>query len=157
MAFNSRGFMKQQFEARTADVRVLELAEWFDKDTDPVFTVRGLTFEELNKADNAADNSKAMIELISRLQTKDGPAIAEGIKDAFGVGKETPANMVKRINHLVMGSVEPVIDEEFAVKLANTFPIEFMTLTNKVIELTGKGYVPGKQKGSTKSQKSEPV
>ena len=149
--------MKQQFEARTAEVRVSELADWFDGDADPVFTVRGLTFEELNKADNAADNSKAMLELITRLQTKDGAQIAEGIKDAFGVGKDTPANMVKRINHLVMGSVDPVIDEEFAVKLANTFPIEFMSLTNKVIELTGKGYVPGKQKGSTRSQKSEPA
>ena len=154
MAFNSKAFMKQQFEARTEDVRVLELDAWFDEESDPVFTVRGLTFEELAKADAAADNSKAMLNLVASLQTKDGDAIGEGIKDAFGVGKETPANMIKRINHLVMGSVSPEIDEEFAVKLANTFPVEFTQLTNKIVELTGKGYQPGKQKGSTRSRTS---
>ena len=152
MAFDNKAFMKQQFEARTDDVRVSELSEWFAEGDEPLFKVRGLTFEELNKADNAAENSKAMLNLVAQLQTKDGAAIAEGIKDAFGIGKDTPANMIKRINHLVMGCVSPEIDEEFAVKLANTYPIEFTQITNKIIELTGKGFMPGKPKGSTRSR-----
>jgi len=152
MAFNSKEFMKQSFNSRTEDVRVVELASWFAEGDEPVFKVRGLTFEELNKADNAADNSKAMLNLVATLQTKDGTAIADGIKDAFGIGKDTPANMVKRINHMVMGSVDPEIDEEFAVKLASTFPIEFTLISNKIIELTGKGFMPGKPKGSTRSR-----
>ena len=141
--------MRQQFEARTDNVPVPELAAWFDEESDPVFIVRGLTFEELSKADAAADNSKTMLNLVASLTTKDGKAIAEGIKDAFGVGQETPTNMIKRINHLVMGSVQPEIDEQFAVKLASTFPVEFTQLTNKIVALTGKGFEPGKPKGST--------
>ena len=157
MGFNAKGFMNQPFDARTEDVIVAELASWFDKDEKPVFTVRGLTFEELNKADNAADNSKAMLNLVATLQTKDGAAIAEGVKDAFGIGKDTPANMIKRINHLVMGSVSPTIDEELAVKLASTYPIEFTQISNKIIELTGKGFMPGKPKGSTRSRTQKPA
>lgn len=147
--FNSKAFMRQQFEARTDNVPVPELAAWFDEESNPVFIVRGLTFEELSKADAAADNSKTMLNLVASLTTKDGKAIAEGIKDAFGVGQETPTNMIKRINHLVMGSVQPEIDEQFAVKLASTFPVEFTQLTNKIVALTGKGFEPGKPKGST--------
>lgn len=157
MAFNSKEFMKQPFDARTEDVRVVELASWFAEGDEPVFKVRGLTFEELNKADNAADNSKAMLNLVATLQTKDGTAIADGIKDAFGIGKDTPANMIKRINHMVMGSVDPKIDEELAVKLASTYPIEFTIISNKIIELTGKGFMPGKLKGSTRSQTQKPA
>jgi hypothetical protein len=148
-AFNNKAFMRQQFENRTHDVPVSELVAWFDEDADPIFTVRGLTFEELSKADAAADNSATMLNLVASLSTKDGKAIAEGIKDAFGVGQETPTNMIKRINHLVMGSVQPEIDEQFAVKLASTFPVEFTQLTNKIVELTGKGFLPGKAKSST--------
>jgi hypothetical protein len=151
MAFDNKAFMKEQFEARTADVPVVELQDWFPDGEDAVFTVRGLTFAELSKADAAADNSGAMLKLLASIQSKNGAEIGEGIKDAFGVGIETPVNMIKRIQHLMMGSVAPVMDEEFVVKLANTFPVEFTAVTNKIIELTGKGYVPGKQKGSTKT------
>jgi hypothetical protein len=156
MAFDKKAFMNAQFEARTADVTVSELADWFP-DGEAVFTVRGLTFEELSKADAAADNSGAMLKLLTSIQAKNGADIGEGIKDAFGVGKDTPVNMIKRIHHLMTGSVEPDVDEEFAVKLANTYPVEFTAITNKIIELTGRGYVPGKQKGSTKSPKPEPA
>ncbi|MDX1399906.1 MAG: hypothetical protein R3204_15365 [Oceanospirillum sp.] len=155
MGFDAKGFMKAQFEARTEDVPVSELKDWFPDGEAAVFTVKGLTFEELSKADAAADNSGAMLKLLASIQNKNGGDIGEGIKDAFGVGKETPVNMIKRINHLVMGCVCPEVDEEFAVKLANTFPVEFTAITNKIIELTGRGYVPGKQKSSTRSKKSE--
>jgi hypothetical protein len=40
---------------------------------------------------------------------------------------------------LVMGSVSPKIELPAAVKLAECFPIEFLSLTNEISELTGKG------------------
>lgn len=149
MGFNTKEFQKTEFVARTEKVRVADLSAWFDEGEEPVFVVRGLTFEELCKAESMADNSKAMLNLMASIQQRDGIAIGEGIKDAFGVGKETPANMIKRINHLVIASIDPVIDEELAVKIASTFPIEFTAVTNKITELTGKGFVPGKRKGCT--------
>jgi hypothetical protein len=38
-----------------------------------------------------------------------------------------------------MASVNPTIDKPLAVKLAEQYPIEFYTLTNKITELTGLG------------------
>lgn len=145
--------MKQAFTPRTGSVSVPALVSWFEEGDEPLFTVCSLSFEQLSKADAMADNSGAMIKLMESLQAKNGKEIGEGIRDAFGVGLETPPNMVKRINHLIMGSVEPVIDEEMAVKLACTFPIEFTQVTNKIIELTGKGYEPGKPQGCTATPK----
>ena len=147
--FDEKKYMRQQFEARTESVPVVELAAWFDEGADPAFIVRGLTFEELSKAESAADNSKTMLNLVNSLSAKKGAEVGEGIKNAFGVGEDTPASMIKRIQHLMMGSVDPVIDETLAVKLASTFPVEFTALTNTIVKLTGKGYVPGKQKRST--------
>lgn len=155
MGFDVKAFKNEQFGPRTSDVPVSGLAIWFADGEDPVITVRGLTFEELCKADNAADNSDQMLKLINQLQSKQGKEAAESIKDSFGVGEETPANMIRRKCHLIMGSVEPEIDEEMAIKLASTYPVEFKELTNKIVLLTGAGFVPGKRKGSTVNQASD--
>lgn len=152
MPFKKKEFQNSQFVARTEPVRVADLSMWFDEGDEPVFIVRGLTYEEVCKAESMADNSKQMLNLIESIQSKDGAAIGEGVKDAFGVGKETPPNMIKRINHLVMASVEPEIDEELAVKLATNYPMEFSQITNKITELTGLGFLPGKHKGCTENK-----
>lgn len=149
MPFNKKGFVNERFEARTEDVPVPDLAIWFDEGETPLFTVRGLTFEELSRADSAADNTGEMLKLLASLQAKSGEQIAEGVKNAFGIGEETPPNMIRRKQHLMMGAVNPEVDEEFAVKLSCTYPVEFKILTNKIVELTGRGFVPGKQKGSS--------
>ena len=153
--FDSKAFMNEQFEDRTMDVPVPGLAIWFGEGEKPVFTVKGLTFHQLNTADNKADNSEQMLKLVGKLQAKDGASIGEEIQNAFGIGEDTPPNMVKRINHLVMGCLNPVVDEEFAVKLASMYPVEFMDISNKIITLTGQGFVPGKRKGCTPKQASD--
>jgi hypothetical protein len=81
-------------------------------------------------------NLSAIIEAISNSA---GSAKVKELKDAIGIGEETPVDLQKRLQQLVMGSVDPVIDEATAAKLAKTFPIEFYTLTTKVSELTGLG------------------
>ena len=147
--FNVEKFTKARFEHRTERVEVPALAEFFTPDddgkVDAAFTVRGLTFEELARAENQADNTDTVRKLLEQFSSSNATAKSAALADALGYGEDVPRQQVIRKAHLVIGSVEPPIDEEMAVKLANTFPIEFKQLTNKILELTGKGQVtPGK-------------
>lgn len=145
MSFNTDGFTRARFEHRTERVAVPALAQFFDEGSDAVFVVRGLTFEELSKAENQADNSDTIRKLLEQLSSSNPNVKSAALADALGYGDEVPRQMVIRKHHLVLGSVDPQIDEEFSVKLANTFPVEFKILTNKILELTGQGQInPGK-------------
>ena len=85
-----------------------------------------------------ASNRQGNIEtIIKALATKADQAKA--IRHALGLSGDTPGEIAKRIEMLVSGSVQPQIDMPTAVKLAETFPIEFLQLTNKISELTGQG------------------
>ena len=80
----------------------------------------------------------------------------EAVKGLMGVN-ETPADIAKRLEWLVLASVDPPCTLDLAVRLCETFPIEFYQLTNKIYELTGRGQVPGKQPPSGEIPKSEPA
>jgi hypothetical protein len=57
----------------------------------------------------------------------------------LGLIKDTPGEIAKRLEMLVMGSVAPAVSLPVAVKLAEAFPIEFLQLTNEISDLTGRG------------------
>ena len=65
---------------------------------------------------------------------------AQAVREMIGLTKGSPAEIVKRLEMLVLGSVVPKIELPLAVKLAEAFPIEFLTLTNKITALTGMGF-----------------
>ena len=65
---------------------------------------------------------------------------AEAVRSALGLTKDTPGEIAKRLEMLVMGSVAPKIELPTAVKLAEAFPIEFLSITNRITELTGQGF-----------------
>jgi hypothetical protein len=81
----------------------------------------------------------------------------EAMKTLIGYGTETPADLAKRFDHLVAGSVEPQIDREIAVRLFMAYPIVGYTLTNKILELTGLGPDLGKAPDSTPTPASLPA
>lgn len=151
--FDKKAFSKANFVPRTEQVSVSSLADWFEGD--PLWTVRGLSFEELSRADSKADQTQTMIAVIEALSGGDKKEQATAIQEALGMGDNTPPQMIKRLEMLVIGSVSPEIDLPIAVKLAENFPVEFKELTDKIITLTGQGRVLGKQKGSGSKQKSE--
>jgi len=142
MAFNSTKFMKQEFQPRTEAVEVPALSAWFDKsdDGEPVscaWKVRGLTASELAKifeASNKAKNFDSIVQAIASSKAK-----IDELKEVLGIGNDVPADVMKRLEQLTLGSVEPEIDTSVAVKLAEKFPIEFYMLTNKITVLTGLG------------------
>ena len=154
--------MKAQFQPRTAEVDVISLAQYFEdltteqtewlelapmerlklvndggiKQTFP-WKVRGQTSSEVCRAMEASQNSSRIGNVVDAISANKDQK--DSIKTALGISNDTPADIIKRLEQLVVCSVDPVIDLPFANKLAESFPIEFYLLTNKIIELTGLG------------------
>lgn len=142
--FNSSKFDSTKFEARTGAITIDGLRDFFDEDEEPEFVVRSLTHAEVAQCAEGAQsdpNLKALLEAAAGHT----PAIKGAVQEMLGKVLDVPVDTKKRILHLTKGSVEPKIDEGTAVKLAETFPIEFTLLTNKILELTGLGQVAVKK------------
>ena len=148
-------FLNASMQAREAEIPVPALADFFGQKK-PVWKVRGLTAAELGRAREAADRSDTLRSAVVALAGAGDKA--QAIKDALGLNDEdVPADISRRIEMLASGSVEPVIGSEnrdVAVKLAESFPVLFYEITNKIHELTGAGSELGKPKRSGKAQKS---
>lgn len=145
--FDAAKFSRAQFEPRTARVEVPDLAQWFG-DEPPVFVVRGLTAFELARAADAEAKNKQLGSVVEVLSSVSQSEQVAALKDQLGLGDATHPEIAKRIEHLVMGSVEPVLTMDVAVKLATVYPAEFYQLTNQIIALTGKGQAE-KKRGSS--------
>lgn len=156
--FDAKRFMKTKWQPRTEDVPVPGLKGFFPEGENPVWKVRGLTGQEIGQANEAPDNFKTMaaaVEALAGAQAMKEKVSA--IRDLLGLGGKTPADVAKRLEHLVLGSVDPPCTLDLAVKLCEAFPIEFFELTNKILRLTGLGQMPGKQPPSGEIPKSEPA
>jgi hypothetical protein len=114
------------------------LKMFFDEGEEPVWEVRGLSSNELNRAIEAK-NRHGSIETILKAISNNADQ-ASAIRKAIGIAQDTPGEIAKRLEMLTMGSVTPAIELPVAVKLAESFPIEFLTLTNEIISLTGQGF-----------------
>mgnify|MGYP000962625282 FL=1 len=137
MAFNAEKFERSKFEARRAKVPVPALSDFFDEGETPEWEVRGLSAVELHKAMEAGKRQGSIEAIVKAIAANQDQAGA--VRKALGLTKDTPGEIAKRLEMLVMGSVAPTIELPTAVKLAEAFPIEFLTLTNEITDLTGKG------------------
>ena len=143
--FDIKAFNKTAFKRRTAEVEVSALSAFFkdapnseQEDAKHVFIVQGLTHHEIAEAKDSLtgqDNLKSILEAIQASK----PAIKAAVTDLIEAKVNLPQDTQLKIKHLIMGCVEPAIDESTAVKLAECFPIEFTVIANKIIELTGLG------------------
>jgi hypothetical protein len=155
MKFDSAAFKKAKFTARTEDVPVPDMAGFFTglkPQEIPVWTVRGLTGNELGNCNESAERNRKIGAILEGLVSPSKKDISKAVKDMCGIGDNVPQDIAKRISILVTGSVKPKIDQELAVKICKTFPIEFFQLTTKITLLTGQGHVPGKPRGSGKGK-----
>lgn len=148
-------FLNASMQAREAELSVPALADFFGK-AKPVWKVRGLTAAELGRAREASDRSDNMRSVVAAFAGAGDKA--EAIKTALGLSDEdVPADISRRIEMLSAGSVDPVIGSEnrdVAVKLAESYPVVFYELTNRIQELTGQGAEVGKPKRSGKAPTS---
>jgi hypothetical protein len=151
MSFDLDRFRSLSLSPRQAQVRVNDLAAFFPAGVEPVWTIRGLTGEEIARANAASQRQPAILAAVEALAAA-GSAKADqiaAIQTLIGYGQDTPEDLAKRFDHLTFGSVDPVIDRESAVKLFAAYPIVAYTLTNRILELTGLGPDLGKAPAST--------
>ena len=93
--------------------------------------------------------------MLEALLSKNSNDKIEAMRKSLGISADVPEEIARRLEMLTIGSVEPKLTLDIAVKLSETFPIEFYQLTTKISELTGKGHVPGKPKPSGETTRSE--
>lgn len=151
--FDVKAFNKAKFEARTEVVEVPELAE-FNAGKPVAWTVRGLTGDEFYKVRGAADKNAQVQALLEAVSGK-GLLQVEAIREAFGLAADLHEDHVKRLEMLIVASVDPPVDRPMAVKFAAAYPVAFARLTDKILVLTGMGQVSGKLKGSGETPASE--
>ena len=142
MPFDLERFERAKFEPRRKTVSVESLADFFPEGEAPEWQVRGLTANELHRAMEASRRQGSM-EAIVKAMASNAEQVAT-MRKALGLSSDTPGEIAKRLEMLVMGSVAPTIELPAAVKLAEAFPVEFLSLSNEITELTGKGAEMGK-------------
>jgi hypothetical protein len=144
MAFDAKAFSKAAFEPRTADVCIEELKDWFGGEA-PIFRVRGLSGIELAQALEAAQTSQSRAELAEALLDGTDGAKVEAVKDAFGLGKGVPDELIRYHELVIRGTVEPKLTRDVSVKLAERFPVDHKQLALKILALTGQGQLVKKK------------
>jgi hypothetical protein len=140
MQFNADKFDRAEMKPRTKRVPVEALADFFTLEADekPMWEVRGLSATELHRAIEAGKRQSSVEAIIKAIAASGDQT--QAVRKALGLTTDTPGEIAKRLELLVLGSVAPAIELPTAVKLAERFPIEFMQLTNEIGELTGLGF-----------------
>lgn len=147
MAFDERAFLKAKAEPRTAKVPVTSLAGFFPEGEEAAFTVRGISGAELARVNEAVAKNKNLAAIVQALasQTSD----PEKLKELMGLSTtKQPDEIVKRLEMLTLGAVDPAVPMAVAIKIAEVAPAEFYLLTNEITRLTGEGADLGKPKPS---------
>lgn len=120
----------------------------------PVWKVRGLTGVEVARSNEAMDKNKNIAAILQGLIAANAQEKVDAVKKLIGIDEKVPNDIAKRIELLILGSIDPAVDTELAVKICRVYPIEFYEITNKILSLTGRGHVPGKRKASGETRKS---
>lgn len=155
MAFDAERFNAAPSTLRTARYRIEALREFFGGE-DPVFELRQLTGEELAVCHEAAKTNRDVTEIISGLMSGDSKEKVQSVLAAIGRGShQVPDEHAKRIEMLILGSVEPKLDRTTVVRIGKLFPVDFMVLTNMISGLSGQGAILGESSGSGIPQPSE--
>ncbi len=144
MGFDAEKFLNAKMQPRTADVPVPGLSDWFGGDEAPAWRVRGITGQELGQAKQAVESRKDIAALVAGIIGGQSAAKADAARKIMNIDDTVPANVALRIHLVKLGSVDPVVDEDMAVKLCTCFPVEFEMIGKKILELTGQGHEPGK-------------
>jgi len=159
MGFDLEGLKKAQLEARTTKVRADSLQEWFGTDEEggkepPIFKVRGLYGQEMAQVREAVDNHKNINDLVQAIATADKGTQEriEAIRQAAGIQTGMSTEIVRRVEALKRGAVEPEIDEEGAKKMVKGYAVDFFHITDEVFRLTGQGAQPVKKNNSSQTQ-----
>lgn len=152
--FDTKRFMQEKFEPRTAEVAMPELTAFFDEGETPVFTVRCLEGIEIGRAKEAAARNRNIRAILEGIISQRSEEVKESIKKLAGTSDDVPQDIAEKTEFVLAGLVEPsdwTLDN--VLWLCKNFPVNFYALSQKILELTGLGHVPGKPKPSGKAAK----
>lgn len=145
MGFDLKAFNRSKFEPREKAVPVQVLAAFFSEGEEPVWKVRALTHAELSKVREAPKRDDLIKTAINALAGGDKDKqkmITEMLGDVNGVPERTRV----RIEALRLCSVDPVCDQQMAVKIAEYYPAVLEHLTDTIFGLTDEGAEVAKKK-----------
>ena len=138
--FDLGRFETEQLKQREKAVPVAELAAFFGNGSPPEWRIRGLSGIEVALVHDSARRSKDLDGIIKGLASNVSSEKTDAIKAAFGISPDaTPDDYVKRLTMLELGSIEPKIRRDHAVKVAEFNALVFYRLTDEIMLLTGMG------------------
>ena len=128
-----------RLESRSETLDFPAIATIMQVDTVSI-TVRGLTADEINKAQAARTNAKLAHELAESLTRAKSADAAGKLKALMGYGDNVEAVTAVEMEMVALAVTEPEeMDLPAVVKLAESFPVEFKGLVEAVNRLTGLG------------------
>lgn len=136
-SFDQNKFLRAEFQPRMAGVQVPALQMFFAEGANPEFIVRSLTAIEMANAMEVAVKQKTLDTAIQAITSKREEI--DQMRETLGINDDMNTEVAKRIEQLIVGCVNPVLERQTVIKLAERFPIEFYLLTNEIVKLTGLG------------------
>jgi hypothetical protein len=157
MSFDLNRFLNSQISLRERKVKVPCLAEWFPEGVEPAFIVRALSGEEIFRAADAEARDKKLVAAVQAISGSVHAAqFADAFKDLIGAD-DVPEEMRRRIEHLLVGVVEPKLDRQAVLRLIAFYPTTAATLHTAIMELIAQGPSLGKADDSTPTPESLPA
>lgn len=139
MPFDIERFENTKMRRKTQDVPVPDLAAFFGEGEPLVWVIQTLTAAEIARCNEAKDRAGQIGNVLEALSAP-GSAQVDAMRKALGLSKDTPADVAKRIQILVEGSVSPKVTHSQAVLFSERFAADFYQLTNKILILTDSGF-----------------
>jgi len=147
MGFDTKKFKNADFSNRVEHVKVPELKDFFNDDSECVWQVRNLTGIEVGRVNETGEKYRRL-DAAAKAMDGDQKEKVEAFKVLFGVANGMCTETAKQTEVLIVGSVEPVCDPELASIIRDRFPGTFAKLVRKIYQLTGLGADLGKSGGS---------
>jgi len=155
MGFDLKAFEKTQFDRRTADVEVPELAVFFEKDEKPVFTVQNLEAPEIAKVEVSGQTNDKMAGLIQHLFAGSEAEKIDALQELMGIHKDLEPAYIQCLTRVELGLSRPKLNRQAVIRLGKLSQDAFYRINRKIKELSGQGSELGKLQASTKTQKSK--
>lgn len=164
MGFNLGAFQKDQFSRREREVTLGTLLEIAEEAGDPErygdakIIVRGLTSEDVATAEDAADRSPVVYELVGKLLSGSDKEKVSALLGELNGGPDRLKTFAKKLEMVRLGIKSPEHSIQDVVKLAEVSAADFNLVFNHVMDLTGKGQqAQVKRKPSGRSRASKPA
>lgn len=157
MVFDAVKFAAADWQRRVVEIPVPALKDYFGSGEKAVWKIHSLEGREIAQAKHAKERNirtKAAVETFSELLSQNPKKIKKSVSDLFG-NIESDADIAWRTELMILASIEPRVDYSTIAQINKYHAETFYVITNRILELIGLGFEPGKQKPSGGTKKSK--